>query len=74
MIHATAHLATPEMAEPYYRVNAALLADREPEVVVPRSCKCCMGTGMVTRHIPYSLREEPLDCPDCDGTGTRMTL
>ena len=46
------------------------------KVVVPKSCKTCYGdgllddSGMVAGGI--ELRET-IDCPDCGGTGTRMT-
>ena len=60
-----------QLAEPYYRVNAALLADKAPKVVVPKSCKRCMGTGS---RFSYATHRQIL-CPDCGGTGTgtRMT-
>ena len=84
MIHATeakvaaelgidgiAHLATPEMLERYERVNAALLADREPKTVVYKSCKRCDGTGWLSA--PAYVWWETEQCPDCDGIGSRMT-
>ena len=82
MIHATeakvaaelgidgiAHLATPYMAEPYYRVNAALLADKAPKV--PKSCKPCRGTGKVRAR---RWCDPDRNCHDCGGTGTRMPV
>ena len=67
-------------AEPYYRVNAALLADKAP--TVPKSCKRCGGTGRVLGPGPNQTRH-PVpalgfaiygsDCLDCGGLGTRMT-
>ena len=86
MIHATeakvaaelgidgiSHLATPEMLERYERVNAALLADREPKTVVYKWCKRCNGRGWIPVRRLCDWCDPDRDCPDCGGTGTRMT-
>ena len=89
MIHATeakvaaelgidgiAHLATPEMLERYERVNAALLADREPKTVEYKSCKRCYGKGTISKSIDIvggTFDWMACDCPDCNGTGSVVT-
>ena len=58
-------------AEPYYRVNAAMLADKAP--TVPKSCKRCYGSGLLCRFVKGGTISDPYGCPDCGGTGTRVT-
>lgn len=63
-----------QLAEPYYLVNEALLADKAAHecmrVVIPKACKECMGAGWVV-----SVRRPGCvdSCVHCGGTGTRMT-
>ena len=72
---------TLDIRDAYYRVNAALLTDKAPAVVVPKSCKRCAGTGRVlgpgpnqTAHpVPaLGFAVHGSDCPDCGGSGTTM--
>ena len=62
-------IVNAEQEAAFYRVNAALLADKAPKVVVPKSCKECMGAGWVVSVQRPGCVDS---CIHCGGTGTRM--